>query len=201
MRVDHGKFFNAYRDAYGKLSQATVDGLELLGRNMEEDPDLKNVQWAAYMLATVKHECANKWTPMTEFGNKEYFNQYETGTPKGKRLGNTEPGDGFRYRGRGYVQITGRANYARLTKELGLGPDEDLVADPDHALRPIIAYRVMSIGMRKGLFTGKKLADYINPQGCDYKNARRIINALDQAALIADYATTLEGVIRSAIEP
>ena len=201
MQIDHAKFFNGYRSAYGKLAQATIDGLELLGRNMEDDPDLKNVQWAAYMLATVKHECANRWAPITEFGNKEYFNKYETGTPIGKRLGNTEPGDGFRFRGRGYVQITGRANYSRLSRILGLGPDEDLVADPDHALRPIIAYRIMSVGMRTGLFTGKKLTDYINAQGSDYKNARRIINGTDQAALIAGYATTLESIITASIVP
>ncbi len=199
MRIDHAKFFTGYRAAYGKLSQATVNGLELLGRNMEEDADLKNLQWAAYMLATVKHECANQWMPITEFGNKQYFHKYETGTPIGKRLGNTEPGDGYRYRGRGYVQITGRANYARLTKALGLGPAEDLVSDPDQTLRPIIAYRIMSIGMRTGLFTGKKLSDYINAQGCDYRNARRIINGVDQAEKIADYAKTLEAILRDAL--
>jgi putative chitinase len=199
MRIDHAKFFTGYRDAYGKLAQVTVNGLELLGRNMEEDPDLTNLQWAAYMLATVKHECADRWMPITEFGNKEYFNKYNAGTALGKRLGNTEVGDGYRYRGRGYVQITGRANYARLTKALGLGPDEDLVADPDQTLRPLIAYRIMSIGMRTGLFTGKKLSDYINAQGCDYRNARRIINGTDQAAKIADYAKTLEGIIRGAV--
>jgi putative chitinase len=201
MRIDHGKFFIGYRDAYGKLAQVTVNGLELLGRNMEEDSDLTNLQWAAYMLATVKHECADKWMPITEFGNKEYFNKYNAGTALGKRLGNTQVGDGYRYRGRGYVQITGRANYARLTKALGLGPAEDLVADPDQALRPLIAYRIMSLGMRTGLFTGKKLSDYINAQGCDYRNARRIINGTDQAVKIADYAKTLEGIIRGAIIP
>ena len=201
MQIDHAKFFEGYRTAYGKLSQATVNGLELLGRNMEDDPDLKSAQWAAYMLATVKHECANQWMPITEFGSKAYFEKYETGTTIGKRLGNTEVGDGFRYRGRGYVQITGRANYARLTKALRLGSSEDLEADPDQALRPVIAYRIMSIGMRAGMFTGKKLSDYINPPGCDYKNARRIINGLDQADLIASYAKTLEGIIGEAMIP
>ncbi|MEP7345222.1 MAG: hypothetical protein ABI877_08140 [Gemmatimonadaceae bacterium] len=201
MQIDHAKFFNGYRDAFGKLSQDTVNGLESLGKNMEEDPALKNLQWAAYMLATVKHECANRWMPITEFGRKEYFNKYETGTPIGKRLGNTETGDGYRYRGRGYVQITGRANYARLTKGLGLGAGEDLEADPDQALRPMIAYRIMSLGMRTGSFTGKKLADYINAQGCDYRNARRIINGVDQAALIAGYATTLEGILTTSVVP
>lgn len=58
MRIDHTAFFNGYRAAYGKLTQPVVSGIELLGRNMETDPDLKNLQWAAYMLATVKHECA-----------------------------------------------------------------------------------------------------------------------------------------------
>ena len=199
MQVDHTRFFNAYRSAYGRLSQATVNGLELLGRNMVEDAELKSVQWAAYMLATVKHECANRWMPITEYGRRDYFDKYETGTRLGRRLGNTEPGDGYRFRGRGYVQITGRANYARMTQALALGDDEDLVRDPDQALRPVIAYRIMSLGMRKGLFTGRKLADYINDAGCDYKEARRIINGQDQAELIAGYAETLEAILREAI--
>jgi putative chitinase len=199
MQIDHTAFFNGYRAAYGKLAQAVISGIELLGRNMEADPALRNLQWGAYMLATVKHECANTWQPVTERGPKAYFDKYEPGTPLGRQLGNTQPGDGWRFRGRGYVQITGRANYARMTKMLGLGPDADLEQDPDQALRPAIAYQIMSIGMRNGLFTGKKLSDYISSPVCDYKNARRIINGIDQAARIAEYAATIEGVLKSAI--
>jgi len=97
------------------------------------------------------------------------------------------------------VQITGRANYARMTQVLGLAPEADLVGDPEQALRPAIAYQIMSVGMRKGLFTGKKLADYIGPGKCDYRNARQIINGLDQADRIAGYAATLEKIVREAI--
>jgi putative chitinase len=201
MQVDHTAFFNGYRAAYGRMSQSVVSGIELLGRNMEVDSTLTDLRWAAYMLATVKHECANVWQPITERGPKSYFDQYDPGTPKGRRLGNTEKGDGWRFRGRGYVQITGRANYARMTRELGLGPDADLVEDPDQALRPAISYRVMSYGMINGTFTGKKLSDFISAGTCDYKNARRIINGLDRAATIAEYASTLEDILRKAITP
>jgi putative chitinase len=199
MQIDHAKFFNGYREAYGRLSQDTVNGLEQLGQHMETDPDLTDLRWAAYMLATVKHECGNAWHPVTERGPKAYFNKYEPGTSRGKALLNTQPGDGWLYRGRGYVQITGRGNYAKMTKALGLGPEEDLIKDPDQALRPMISYRIMSIGMRKGMFTGKKLSDYINQDICDYKNARRIINGLDKWDLIKGYAVTLEKILRAAI--
>lgn len=63
----------------------------------------------------------------------------------------------------------------------------------------MVAYRFMSVGMREGLFTGKKLGDYIDAQHCDYENARRIINGIDQAELIAGYAQTLEGFVRASI--
>jgi len=201
MQIDHTAFFNGYRSAYGKLAQTAVSGLELIGRNMEADPSLRNLQWAAYMLATVKHECANTWQPILERGSKSYFDKYETGTALGKRLGNTEPGDGWKFRGRGYVQITGRANYANMTRLLGLAPAADLVNDPEQALRPAIAYQIMSVGMCKGLFTGKKLGDYIGDPSCDYRNARRIINGLDQSAKINEYATTIEGILRASIVP
>jgi hypothetical protein len=201
MHIDHTAFFNGYRSTYGKLTQGQVSGIELIGRNMEADPTLTNLQWAAYMLATVKHECADTWQPIIERGPRSYFDQYETGTAKGKRLGNTEPGDGYRFRGRGYVQITGRANYARMFVELKLGPEADLVNDPEQVLRPAIAYQIMSVGMRKGLFTGKKLPDFISTTAADYTNARKIINGLDQAARIAGYATTIESILRAAIVP
>lgn len=55
----------------------------------------------------------------------------------GGRLGNTAPGDGFRYRGRGLVQVTGKDNYAVVSKALGI----DLVAAPDQLLQPAIALR------------------------------------------------------------
>ena len=50
----------------------------------------------------------------------------------GKRLGNTEKGDGFRYRGRGFIQLTGRGNYSACS--LSLYKDMRLVKDPDLAL-------------------------------------------------------------------
>ena len=162
---------------------------------LRQDPDLTDLRWAAYMLATVQHECANTWAPIVERGTPEYCRKYDVGTKLGTALGNTQPGDGYRFRGRGYVQITGRANYARLGKMIGRG--DDLVRTPELATDREIAYRIMSIGMRSGAFTGKKLSDYISPSKCDYKNARRIINGLDRADLIAGYAAKFHRILSS----
>lgn len=57
----------------------------------------------------------------------------------GKRnLGNTEPGDGWTYHGRGYVQLTGRDNYERIGREMGL----DLVHHPELAAEREVAARI-----------------------------------------------------------
>ena len=201
MQINHTRFFDGYRNAYGKLKQSTVTGIELLGRQMEADAaSFEDLRWAAYMFATVKHECADTWSPILERGPRTYFNRYEAGTKKGRDLGNTEQGDGWRYRGRGYVQITGRGNYKRLSDALKLPDAENLVDHPDNALIPAVAYRIMSFGMINGLFTRKKLGDYITKDACDYKNARRIINGVDRAELIKSYAETFEGILRNSIE-
>ncbi|HVF56868.1 MAG TPA: hypothetical protein VM934_12010 [Pyrinomonadaceae bacterium] len=197
MKFNHTTFFSGYREVYGKLNQIQVSGLDNLVGYIEEDNNVTDVRWAAYMLATVKHECANTFQPITERGAKAYFNKYEPGTKIGKNLGNTIKGDGYLYRGRGYVQITGRENYQKLGKALGLSGEEDLVLYPDHALHPDVAYRIMSYGMRMGTFTGKKLNDYIKGTTCDYTNARRIINRLDQAAKIKGYAVNFESILNN----
>ena len=55
----------------------------------------------------------------------------------GLRLGNTQPGDGWRYRGRGPIMVTGKANYAALSAVLGI----DLVEHPDRLLEPQVGLR------------------------------------------------------------
>lgn len=197
--MNHTAFFDGYRAAFGKLTQRQVNGLELLLLNMDPSgptwPPIASIPCMAYMLATVKHECADTWLPITERGTRAYFAKYDAGTPIGRRLGNTEPGDGYRFRGRGYVQITGRANYSRLSSVVSV----DLVAAPDDALRASVAFRIMVAGMTTGLFTGKALADYIAADGtADYRNMRRIVNGTDQAARIAGYARVFQDVLAAA---
>lgn len=195
MKLDRDKFFPAYRMHFGPLSQPQVDGLTAILDAIEEDDDVTDPRHIAYMLATTKHECADTWQPIVERGNRDYFNKYEPGTKIGKNLGNTQKGDGFRYRGRGYVQLTGRPNYQKMAAVC----DADLAGNPDLALHPTHAYKTMSHGFRHGTFTGKRIDNYINADKTDYVNARRCINGLDKADLIASYARKLELVLREAL--
>ena len=68
------------------------------------------------------------------------FNLYDAGTPKGHDLGNTVPGDGPKFKGRGYVQLTGRDNYTRIGPQVGA----NLVGNPQLANDPPIAGLILA---------------------------------------------------------
>ena len=113
----------------------------------------------------------------------------EVGKGKGRAYGVAV--DGKVYYGRGYVQLTWLANYKTMTNLLGV----NLIKNPALACEPDIAAQVMMQGMARGLFTGKKLSDYISSLKCDYLNARRIINGTDKALLIAGHARVWEAAL------
>jgi hypothetical protein len=86
--------------------------------------------WIAAMLAQVATE--TDWFRLgTEQGSDSYFERYEGS----KTLGNTQPGDGKRFRGRGWIQLTGRYNYSQAAKALGV----DIISNPDRAADKSIA--------------------------------------------------------------
>jgi predicted chitinase len=88
-------------------------------------------------LATVVTEVGPRLLPINEFGGPAYFNQMYGGRTD---LGNTRPGDGARFHGRGYIQLTGRANYRSYSRRIGV----DLVRRPNLALRPDIGARILA---------------------------------------------------------
>jgi putative chitinase len=188
MKFDHDKFFAAYKEQFGPISsQSKVDGIESLLTQLESDSDVQDERWAAYMFATVKHECADTWKPIEEFGKgkgRKYGHPVQVKGSDGKTYSNV-------YYGRGYVQLTWDYNYKKMSAALGM--NDALLIHPELVMEPDDAYKIMSYGMRNGSFTSKKLADYIAGEKSDYRNARRIINGLDKADLIKGYAQKLEG--------
>jgi len=201
-RINKSEFLDQYQVVTRSvLNERQVFALGKLIDAINADTSIKDVRWAAYILATVHHESVETFRPYEEPGDLSYFEKYEPGTSTGRNLGNTQKGDGYRFRGRGYVQITGRENYRRMTARLKLPSEDDLERDPDVVLRPEIAYRILSLGMLDGTFTGKRLDNYLNHSKTDYTNARRIINAMDKAGTIAEQARFFESALRWALQP
>lgn len=191
------------------LSQTQVNGIEAILDAGEGLPR----SHLAYALATAYGETGRRMTPIhenmsytaarmvevwpsrfkTEADAAPYAHQPEklANLVYGGRLGNSAPGDGWRYRGRGLVQITGKDNYAKVSRLVGV----DLVADPDASLDLGIAARALIYGIRDGIYTGKKAADYLPG---DYVNARRIISGTFEARKYAGYAQAFDAALVAA---
>ncbi|WP_253254171.1 XVIPCD domain-containing protein [Xanthomonas arboricola] len=116
----------------------------------------------SYMLATAQHETRNFQAPEEDFGRSQ-----------ARKLGYS---GGEEFYGRGYVHLTHDYNYAKFDKLLGL--NGEMVRSPDMAKQPEIAAKVLVVGMRDGLFTGKPLDRYIDNDSHDVYNARRVVNGV-----------------------
>lgn len=192
-------FFDALRQGLlgPTLSGSEVDGCNAILKAMEGSP----LSYTAYALATAYHETASTMLPIREYGGGTYFTRmYDVAGARPQlaiQNGNTCAGDGPKYCGRGYVQLTWKNNYKRAGDKCGV----DLVQYPDHAMRPDVAAKILRSGMDEGWFTSKRFRDYLPAKGeadrAQFTSARRIINGTDRAAQIADHALKFQAALKA----
>ncbi len=131
--------------------------LNALAEQGIDDPDM-----ALYMIATIGVESGG-FVPISEFASGEAYNGRSD-------LGNTQPGDGPRFKGRGFIQLTGRSNYREYGEALGV----DLENNPDLANDPDIAARIMAKYLKDAEFNFRKLRPALNNR--DLTKARAAVN-------------------------
>jgi putative chitinase len=192
-------FFDALRQGIlgPTLSGEEVSGCNAILKAMEGSP----LAYTAYALATAYHETASTMQPIKEYGGPTYFTRMYDVTGARPQLavkyGNTCAGDGPKYCGRGYVQLTWKANYQKAAEKCGV----DLVQYPDKAMNPEVAAKIMREGMDQGWFTGKSFSSYLPVKGRatrqQFHMARYIINGTDKASQIADHALKFQSALEA----
>jgi len=113
------------------------------------------------VIATIATEVGS-FEPINEFGDDAYFTEHYEGRAE---LGNVQPGDGARFHGRGFIQVTGRANYRTYGEKLRVALEDQ----PELALDPAVATRILGC-----YFRDHGIADLAR-RG-DWKGVRRKVN-------------------------
>lgn len=192
-------FYTVVRSKFGRLKPQQVEGFEVILAATDGLPRSHR----AYLLATAWHETGATMQPLKETEragvkrtDQQVVNILDSAWKAG-RLGQVKvpywrfDDGGKAWFGRGYVQLTHRANYAKAAALVGV----DLLGDPSRALRPDTAAEVLVTGSEIGMFTGLKLSDFLPG---DYVGARKVINGTDKAPLIAGYAEIFDRALQAA---
>lgn len=196
--LDSKTFFEQIRGPhhlFPSMSQGQVDGINAIldcwnsGPKGLFKPPIYDAH-LAYMLATTYHE-----TAQTMQAVKEGLRASDAWRKHHLRY--------YPYYGRGLVQLTWKANYQKATDFLRhYYPDEsdsiDLVNQPDQALNSKYAVAILFYGMSTGMFTGSSLHTFIHGGTIDFVHARKIINGMDRADLIAGYAKSFMHAVSAA---
>lgn len=149
------------------------EGITLLSDNPDAEAALQTAAKAAGLkgselaqfMAQTRHESWD-FGKMKEVGNKKRFAQYEK--PKmAKRLGNKVKGDGELFKGRGFIQLTGRDNYTRASQQI-FG-DDRLVKNPELASR-------LDIGAKIALWFWK---NQVRPNVSNFNNTTEVVKAIN----------------------
>lgn len=166
--MDRAKFYDTVRGTFGSLSKEQVDGFErILDEAIKRATKLTHL---AYMFATVWWETARTMQPVREMGGEAYL--------RSKKY--------YPWVGEGLVQVTWKENHLKFG-----------ATAPGQMLTWPIALRALFDGMTKGMFTGRKLSDYLDGPTPDYLHARKIINSMDKAGTIAMDAASFEKALRN----
>jgi predicted chitinase len=196
-------FYSAVRRSiFGRLSEGQVFGMEAILDSWLARPALTDDRWLAYMLATAAHETAKTMQPVRETlaaSDDAAIRILDKAFAKGRLPWVKTPywrrdSDGKTWLGRGLVQLTHKANYIKLSRQIGT----DLVADPDRAMDLDIAVTIMFDGMMFGLFTGHRLADHFDGEQEDPVSARMIINGTESAMTVARLYLQFKEAIKGA---
>lgn len=175
--VDENWLAQLARTMEMKLTRKQGDNVRLLVAECEKQgvTDLRQI---AYVLATCYHECRYK-------SIKEIRAQPGTEVYK---MQSRYWGAGFY--GRGFSQLTWRKNYQKFSPIVGM----DLVKNPDLVLKPKVGVMILVYGMKHGTFVADglnsmtDLARYFNAEKTDWFNARRIVNGVFRAEMVAEAA-------------
>lgn len=129
LSVTSARLLRLAPDGAPAIAEGIAQRFDALARVHDVDTRLR----LCHFLAQAAHE-TDGFRTLEEYGGVSYFLRYE-----GRQdLGNTQAGDGIRYHGRGIFQLTGRANYRRFGKVLGI----DLEAEPELAKEPGISLAI-----------------------------------------------------------
>jgi putative chitinase len=166
INTQHDKLLQIFK---GGFSTKQINGIMVI---IDEAGDI-DPRHLAYILATIYHETGRAMNSVEEasYLSREVQQAYL----KSKKY--------YPHHGRDLVHTTWLENYERVKKEFGV----DVVTHPELISEMPLAAKIAIKGMQEGWFTRKKLSDYFNDKIEDPINARRIINGLDKAKLIADY--------------
>jgi len=203
--MNRSSFYSAIRISLfgGRLGQAQVAGIDAMLDAWDGWPAPADSRYLAYMLATAFHETSGTMRPVRETladSDDEAIARLDLAWRKGRLNQVRTPywrrdAEGKSWLGRGLVQLTHKANYAKLSGPAGV----DLLAHPEMAMEMGTAVRILFAGMRDGLFTGHRLSDVFNPLRQDWTGARRIINGTDRAALVAGHAKRFDAALTAAL--